>query len=97
MNARLKYLKKRRELLVSRAAVQRSKVSHIATNLQQRLWFVDMGIGVVQGLRNQPSLAAASASFLLPASKHKWLIWGGRLFTAWELYTLVREQRRATK
>lgn len=97
MNARVKYLRQRRELLVSQAAAQRSEVSFIAQNLQQRLWLVDTGFAMVQAIRAHPGLATASATLFLPTSKSKLLIWSRRLFTGWELFVLVRSQWRATR
>lgn len=95
MTSRVELLRQRRELLVSEAAAQRSEVSFIATNLQQHLRFVDMGFTIVQAIRIHPALAASSATMLLPKPRNKFLLWSSRLFTAWEVFTLVRKQWRA--
>ncbi len=97
MNARVAYLRRRRELLISQAADQRSEVSSIALHLQQRLRPVDTGFAIVQTLRKHPVMALTSATLLLPASKNKLLRWSSRLFTAWELFYLVHKQWHAVR
>jgi hypothetical protein len=92
MNSRKEYLRRRREWLVSQAAAQRSEVSYIASQLQKSLRWVDMGFAVGQALRTHPVLAVAGASLLLRTSKTKRLLWAGQLFTAWELFNVVRKQ-----
>jgi len=94
MTSRLEYLRQRRKLLISEAAAQRSEVSFIATDLQQHLRFVDMGFAIVQAIRFHPALAASSATLLLPTPRNKLLRWSSRLFTVWEVFTLVRKQWR---
>ncbi len=97
MNARVEYLRRRRELLVSQAAAQRSEVSFVALHLQKRLRLVDMGFAIVQAMRIHPMLAVASATLLLPTPRNKLLFWPSRLFTAWELFRLVRKQWPAAR
>lgn len=92
MSARKEYLRRRRELLVSQAAAQRSEVSYIASQLQNSLRWVDMGFTVGQTLRTHPVLALAGVSLLLRTTKAKRLLWAGQLFTAWELFNVVRKQ-----
>lgn len=92
MNSRKDYLRLRREWLVSQAAAQRSEVSYIASQLQKSLRWVDIGFAVGQVLRTHPVLAVAGASLLLSTSNTKRLFWAGRLFTAWELFNLMRKQ-----
>ncbi|MEQ6342435.1 MAG: hypothetical protein M3A44_12505 [Gammaproteobacteria bacterium] len=100
MNARVEYLRRRRELLVSQAAAQRSEVSFVALHLQKRLRLVDTGVAIVQAMRIHPVLtvlAVASTTLLLPAPRNKLLFWPSRLFTAWELFSLTRKQWHAAK
>lgn len=92
MNARMKTLRRRRELLVSQAAAQRSEVSYLATHLQKRLRPLDMGFALIQAVRINPVLAATSAALLLHSPRNKLLLWGSRLFTGWELFDAVRKQ-----
>ena len=91
MSTRKEYLRRRRELLVSQAAAQRSEVSYIASQLQNSLRWVDMGFTVGQTLRTHPVLAVAGATLLLRTTKAKRLLWAGQLFTAWELFSVVRK------
>jgi len=97
MTSRVEQLRIRRKLLVSEAAAQRSEVSFIATNLQQHLRFVDMGFAIVQAIRFHPAFAASTATLLLPTPRNKLLRWSSRLFTVWEVFTLVRKQWRAIR
>ena len=92
MSARSENLRLRREWLVSQAAAQRSEVSFIASDLQQSLRWVDRGFAVGQALRAHPVLAVAGASMLLRTTRNKRLLWAGQLFTAWELFSVVRKQ-----
>ena len=54
MNARLEYLRRRREYLVSRAAAQRSEVAYCVAQLQKPLRLLDMGYAVVKAARIHP-------------------------------------------
>lgn len=92
MNARLEYLRRRREWLVSQAAAQRSEVTDIASHLQKSMRWVDMGFAVGRALRMHPVLAVAGASLLLRTARTRRLLWVGQLFTAWELFGVVRKQ-----
>ena len=97
MNERLDYLRRRRQLLVSQSAAQRSEVSFVSMNLQQHLRYVDMGFAIVKAIRIHPAMVAASATMLLPSPRNKLLRWSSRLFTAWEIFGLVREQWYSVK
>ena len=92
MNKRLEYLRRRRKLLVAQAAAQRSEVAVIKADLQPRLRFVEMGFAIVQAIRFLPELTTVSATMMLPAPKNRLLRWGSRLFTVWEVFSLVRKQ-----
>jgi len=92
MNARIENLRRRRQLLISQAAAQRSEVSFIKTNLQHRLRVVDFTFSLVQAIRVHPALTTASVTTLLPPPKNKLLRWGSRLFTVWEIFSVVRRQ-----
>lgn len=92
MSSRKAYLLRRREWLVSQAADQRSEITYVASELQRSFRWVDTGIAVGQALRTHPLLAVAGSSLLLRVSNSKRLLWAGRLFTAWELFNMVRSQ-----
>lgn len=95
MNTRVEYLRRRRELLVSQAAAQRSEVSFVALHLQKRLRLVDTGVAIIQAMRVHPVLAVASATLLLPTPRHKILFLPSRLITAWKFFGLIRKLWRA--
>ena len=92
MSTRKEYLRLRREMLLSKAAAQRSEVAYSASHLQKRLRWVDNGFAVGQALRAHPVLALAGVSLLLRMARTKRLLWAGQLFTAWELFSVVRNQ-----
>lgn len=92
MSARKAYLRRRREWLVSQAAVQRSEITTVAAGLQRSVRWVDTGFAVGQTLRAHPLLAVAGASLLLRVSNSRRLLWAGQLFTAWELFNVLRRQ-----
>jgi len=92
MSSRKAPILRRREWLVSQAADQRSEITFVASELQRSFRWVDMGFAVGQALRTHPRLAIAGSSLLLRVSNSKRLLWAGRLFTAWELFNLVRSQ-----
>jgi hypothetical protein len=90
MNARKEYLRRRRERLVIHAAAQRGELSSIAAHLQTKLLWMDRGFAVGQVLRTHPVLAVAAGSLRLGADRSNRLIRVGQLFTAWELFSIVR-------
>ena len=92
MSSRKAYLLRRREWLVSQAVVQRSEISYVASELQRSIRWVDMGFAVGQALRTYPLLAITGGSLLLRVSNSRRLLWAGRLFTAWQLFNVVRTQ-----
>ena len=92
MSSRKAYLLRRREWLVSQAADQRSEITYVTSELQRSFRWVDTGIAVGQALRTHPLLAVAGSSLLLRVSNSKRLLWAGRLFTAWQLFNMVRSQ-----
>jgi hypothetical protein len=96
MRARLAYLRRRRELLVARAAAQRTEFTVSTLGLQHHLRFVDMGIALVQIMRKHSALSIASATLLLPSPRNKLLLWASRLFTSWQVFALLRRQWRNT-
>ena len=87
MSARSDQLRRRRELLVLRAAAQRDEVSFVAAQLQQRMRILDLGFAVGQILRDHPLLALAGTSLLWRAPRNKLVIWMSRVYTGWELFS----------
>jgi hypothetical protein len=81
---------------VSLAEAQRTELAFSVLELRDQLRFVDLGFSLVQVIRQHPALSIASATLLLPVARNKLLLWGSKLFAAWELFTLVRRQWRNT-
>jgi len=94
MSTRKGYLLRRREWLVSQAAVQRSEITSVASELQRGFRWVDAGFALGQTLRTHPLLAIAGGSLLLRVSNSKRLLWAGQLLTAWQLFNVVHTQWR---
>ena len=92
MNRRKEYLRRHREWLISQAAAQRSEVSDVALDLQKSLRWVELAFSAGRALRAHPLFSSAGVSLLLPAAKTGRLRWVGHMFTAWEIFGLVRKQ-----
>lgn len=97
MISRLDNLRRRRELLVAQAAAQRDELPIPRQQLQQHLRLVDMGFAAVRFMRQHPALTIASSTLLLPTGRNKLVLWSSRLFTVWEVITLVRKQWRNSR
>ena len=92
MTSRKDALRQRRESLSAQAAAQRGEALYIASQLQKRLRWADLGFAAGRALRAHPLLAVTGASLLMSTANSKRLFWIGRLFTAWELFNVVRKQ-----
>lgn len=92
MNAHKDYLRLRREGLVMQAAFQRGELSAITVHLQTKLQWVDRGFSIGKALHSHPVIAVAAGSLLLRATKSNRLIRVSQLFTAWEIFSIVRNQ-----
>lgn len=92
MNQRKEYLRRRRAWLVSQAAAQRGELFYVASELQKSVRWIDIAFAAGRALRAHPVLTIAGVSLLLPAAKTKRLRWVSKLFTAWEIFGLVRTQ-----
>ena len=92
MSTRKEDLRRRREKLVMQAAAQRNELSVITAHLQTSLQWVDSGFAIGQALRSHPVVALAAGSLLLRVTGSSRLIRIGQLFTAWEIFSVVRNQ-----
>lgn len=92
MNSRSAQLRRRRQLLLARAAAQRDEVAFVAAQLQHRLRIVNLGFAAGQVLRNHPLLALAGTSLLMRAPGGKLISWISRVYTGWELFGALRKQ-----
>lgn len=90
MNAKKEYLRRRREFLISQAEAQRSEVSYLALQIQERLRIVDMGLAFVKTIRSHRLLLTASAALWWPR-RRKLLSWGSGVFTVWRAFKLARK------
>lgn len=93
MNARMDYLRRRREYLVSQSAAQRSEVALLGASLQQRLRVADAAYAAARSPLVLPLLAVAGVLLLRRTPRRKLWHWGGRLFAAWRLFRMARRRR----
>lgn len=92
MSLRSDHLRRRRQLLVARAAAQRDEVGFVAAQLQHRLRIVNLGFSAGQVLRDHPLLALAGTTLLLRTPGGKLVTWLSRVYTGWELLGALRKQ-----
>lgn len=96
MSQRLEDIQRRKQLLISRAAAQRSELTYLTLTVNKPLWFIDDVLAVIRAFRLHPVLAGvAISSFissLLVTPRHRLLFWAGRIYTGWEVYQAIREQ-----
>lgn len=90
MNTRIAVLRHRRALLVARAAMQRTQVEQALRPWFKPLMVVDTLIEVARVLRRHPALAVAGASLFASGTRHRWLMWVGRLATFWDIALALR-------
>ncbi len=90
MNTRIAALRQRRAQLVVRAALQRAQVAQALQPWQKPLTLVDTLIEVVRVVRRHPVLAAVGVSLFASGTRHRWLMWVGRLVTLWDVVQGVR-------
>lgn len=92
MNIRIAAIRHRRALLIARAALQRTQVAQALQPWQKPLALVDMLVVAVRAVRQHPVFAAVGSSLFISATRHRWLLWAGRLFTLWQVAQVVRAQ-----
>ena len=98
MSAYQEYLRRRRELLISRAAAQRSEIAYTVTRLQGAVHMVDRLFGLGRSSLRlvpmfTPGLAVAGGLLLWGVPRRKLWRWGGRLLAAWKLFRFLRRHR----
>ena len=92
MSQRLEYIKRRQQLLIARAAAQRSELLYLAKGVNKPLRFIDDVLAVIRAFKGHPVLAGVAVSSLIVTPRHRLLLWAGRIFTGWEMYRAIREQ-----
>jgi hypothetical protein len=93
MNMRIATLRHRRSLLIARAALQREQLAQALQPWQKPLAVADAVAEMARAVRQHPVFAAVGTSLFLSFTRHRWLLWAGRLFTLWELVQVVRSRR----
>ena len=93
MSQRLEDIQRRKHLLISRAAAQRSELAYLTqTVLNKRLLFIEDVLGVLRAFRVHPVLAGVAISSVLLSPIHRVFLWAGRIYAGWEIYQVLREQ-----
>lgn len=92
MNTRIAAIRHRRALLIARAGLQRVQLAQAFQPWHKPLAMVDAVAQVVRAIRQYQVFAAAGTSLFMLTTRHRWLLWAGRLFTLWEVVQVVRTQ-----
>lgn len=92
MNRRLAYIRQRRQLLLTRVAVQRLTVVQLVETWRTPLAVLDMTLAARRKLRRHPWVFAFAAALLIKAPHHRLALWATRLVTAWKLYRTVQSE-----
>lgn len=93
MNARLTAIARRRAALVAQAAAQRHELDRLIRPWQMPLALADRGIALVHGLRAHPLAIAVGVALLTRMGRGRLGVWVGRIWTAWQLYRSLQDQR----
>jgi hypothetical protein len=86
MSRRLALIRQRRQLLLTRVAVQRLAVAQQLEAWRAPLDLLDTAVATGRRLRRHPWLIAFAAALLLKAPRHGLALWATRAVTAWRLY-----------
>lgn len=92
MNARLAAIRRRRQLLLTRIAVQRLALTRQIEAWHAPLAVADSAFNAGRTLRRHPWIVAFAAALLLRAPQHRLALWATRALTAWRLYRVVRAE-----
>lgn len=92
MNQRLAHIRQRRQLLLTRVAVQRLTVVQLVEAWRTPLAVLDAALAARRKLRRHPWVFAFAAALLLKAPHHRLALWATRALTAWKLYRTVQSE-----
>ena len=93
MSQRLEDIQRRKQLLISRAAAQRSELAYLTqTVINKRLLFIEDTLAVLRAFRVHPVLAGVAISTVLLSPLHRMFLWAGRIYAGWEIYQVIRAQ-----
>lgn len=97
MNQRLAHIRQRRQLLLTRVAVQRLDVAQLLETWHTPLAVLDTAVAAGRRLRSHPWVLAFAAALLLKAPHHRLALWATRLVTAWKLYRTAQDMWPRTR
>ena len=92
MSKRLTLIRQRRQLLLTRAAVQRLAVAQRVEAWRTPLAVLGAAVSTGHKLRRHPWVIAFAAALLLRAPHHRLALWATRLVTVWKLYRTVQTE-----
>lgn len=93
MSARLAAIRRRRQLLLMRVAVQRLAVTRELEAWRTPLAILDAAITAGRRVRRHPWLLGFAAVLLLKAPHRQVALWATRAITAWKLYRTTQDLR----
>jgi hypothetical protein len=93
MNPRLTAIARRRAALVAQAAAQRQDLDRLIRPWQMPLALTDHGIALVRRLRAHPLVIVVGVALLSRMGRGRLGVWVGRIWTAWQLYRSLQDQR----
>ncbi len=97
MNRRLALIRQRRQLLLTRVAVQRLDVAQQVEAWRTPLAVLDTAVAAGRRMRRHPWVFAFAAALLLKAPHHRLALWTTRLVTVWKLYRTAQDMWPRTR
>ncbi len=92
MNTRIAAIRHRRALLIARADLQRLQLAQALQPWHKPLAMADAVSEALRAVRQHPAFTAVGTSLFISTTRHRWLLWAGRLFILWEVVQVVRTQ-----
>jgi hypothetical protein len=94
MNERLEYIRRRRELLVTRADLQRFDLELQVAPWKKSLRFVDHGVALLRRAREHPTVLALALIVLAFIGRHRLRRVIGLGLSAWRVYRLFARAKK---
>jgi hypothetical protein len=97
MSKHLAFIRQRRQLLLTRVAVQRLAAVQLVESWRTPLAVLDAALTTGRKLRRHPWVIAFAVTLLLRAPHHRFALWSTRLVTLWRLYRTVQTEWPRTR
>jgi hypothetical protein len=86
---------RRREILIMRAATQRSMVEEAVEQIQKPLGIVNLGMTLVNYLRARPLLSIGITTAFFVARPKRFVSWGRKVWFVWQIYRSWKGSKKA--